>query len=225
MAARSSAPAKTMSQSVYEELRHRILDGRLPAGEPIRERDLAAELAVSRVPIREALPWLELAGLVTVRPRSTAVVTIITRRDVDELYDIRSALEPLVARTAAEAVSRGADSSALTAVVDAATAALAAGDLEAFHSESGRIHGAIEAIAGNRLLVTTMQPLDERSNRLNIANIRSEPEVRHDEHVRLSEAVSAGDAALASSIAYAHVEWGRRRTIATLAEVPGFTEG
>jgi len=215
-------PVKTMSQSVYEELRRRILDGRLPAGEPIRERDLAAELAVSRVPIREALPWLELAGLVTVRPRSSAVVTVVTRRDVDELYDIRSALEPLIARTAAEAVARGADASALVAVVTDAGAALADGDLARFHSESGRIHGAIEAIAGNRLLISTMGPLDERSNRLNIANIQAEPGVRHDEHVRLAQAVAAGDVRLASSVAHAHVEWGRQRTIATLADVPGF---
>ncbi|AZZ52468.1 GntR family transcriptional regulator [Rathayibacter festucae] len=220
----TKSPAQTMSQRVYEELRTRILDGRLPAGEPIRERDLATELAVSRVPIREALPWLELAGLVTVRPRSTAVVSIVRRRDVEELYDIRSALEPLVARKAAEAVARGADASALTAVVADASAALAAGDLARFHSESGRIHGAIEAIAGNRLLITTMQPLDERSNRLNIANIQAEPGVRHDEHVRLAEAIAAGDAPLAVSVAHAHVEWGRARTVATLAHVPGFID-
>lgn len=213
---------KTRAQAVYEELRARILDGRLPAGEAIRERDLAAELGVSRVPIREAMSPLELAGLVSVTPRKTAVVTTITRRDVDELYDIRAALEPLVARTAATAVAAGADPTALLAVVDAASDALDARDLRTFHVESGRVHGAIEAIAGNRLFISTMGPLNERSNRLNIANMSTDPSVRHDEHVRLAKAIGEGDAQLAGSLAHAHVEWGRRRTIATLSDVPGF---
>ena len=215
---------RTLSQAVYEELRARILDGRLPAGEPIRERDLAAELQVSRVPIREALGPLELAGLISVSPRRTAVVTTVTRRDVDELYDIRSALEPLVARTAAAAIRTGEDPTPLLAVVEAAGAALDAGDLASFHLESGRVHGAIEALAGNRLFITTMGPLNERSNRLNVANAKSEPDIRHDEHVRLVDAVATGNVRLAESAAHSHVEWGRRRTLATLSSVPGFVE-
>jgi DNA-binding GntR family transcriptional regulator len=215
---------KTLSRSVYEELRARILDGRLPAGEPIRERDLAAELSVSRVPIREALPWLELAGLVSLSPRRTAVVTRVTRRDVDELYDIRSALEPLVAGKAAAAVAAGGDVSPLTSVIAAAADALAAGDLQLFHVESGRVHGAIEALSGNRLFVSTMGPLNERSNRLNVANIPTDPHIRHDEHARLAAAIAAGDIRLSESIAHAHVEWGRRRTIGVLAGVPGFAD-
>lgn len=214
---------KMLSRFVYDEIRARILDGRLVAGEPVRERELATELAVSRVPIREAMPWLELSGLVVLSPRRPAVVTTITRRDVDELYDIRSALEPLVARRAAAQVAGGADPTALTTIVAEAASALVRDDLLAVHRANGRIHGAIESLADNRLFVSTMGPLNERSNRLNVANIHSDPTRRHTEHVALAEAITHGDTELASSIAHAHVEWGRARTIETLAQVPGFT--
>ncbi|WP_236720398.1 FCD domain-containing protein [Rathayibacter sp. VKM Ac-2630] len=162
------------------------------------------------------------------RPRHRAPPEHRRGDDRDPTRRRRALRHPLGPRAARGAqgrrggVARRRRLGARRVVTDASTA-LAEGDLARFHSESGRIHGAIEAIAGNRLLISTMGPLDERSNRLNIANIQAEPGVRHDEHVRLAEVVAAGDAGLASSVAHAHVEWGRRRTIATLADVPGFS--
>lgn len=213
---------ENLSRRVFDEIRARILDGRIPAGEPLRERDLGSELDVSRVPIREALPMLEAAGLVTLSPRRPAVVTMVTRSGVDELYDIRSALEPLVARMAASAVLAGADASPLVDAVNRAGAALDAGDLMSFHVASGGVHAGIEALADNKLFVVIMEPLRERSNRLNVANIERDPSKRHGEHVALVDAIAEGDAELAGAVAYSHVEWGRRRTFETLSSVPGF---
>lgn len=211
-----------LSRRVFDEIRARILDGRIPAGEPLRERDLSAELDVSRVPIREALPMLEAAGLVTLSPRRPAVVTMVTRSGVDELYDIRSALEPLVARKAAAAVSAGADPSSLVGAVSRAGEALAAGNLELFHHASGGVHSGIEALSDNKLFVVIMEPLRERSNRLNVANIERDPSKRHGEHVSLVNAIAEGNIELAAAVAYSHVEWGRQRTFETLSSVPGF---
>lgn len=216
------AASASLSRRVFDEIRARILDGRIPAGEPLRERDLSAELDVSRVPIREALPMLEAAGLVALSPRRPAVVTMVTRSGVDELYDLRSALEPLAARKAASAVAVGADVSALVGAVTRAGDALDAGDLPSFHRESGGIHAAIESLADNRLFVVIMEPLRERSNRLNVANMERDPSVRHNEHVSLVDAIAEGNSELAAAVAYSHVEWGRQRTFETLSSVPGF---
>lgn len=212
----------SLSRRVFEDIRARILDGRLPAGEPLPERDLSAELDVSRVPIREALPLLEAAGLVMLSPRRPAVVTMVTRSGVDELYDIRSALEPLVARKAASAVASGAAASALVEAVTRAGEALQSGDLALFHQASGKVHAEIEALSDNRLFVVIMEPLRERSNRLNVANMQRDPSKRHAEHVALVDAIADGATELAAAVAYSHVEWGRQRTFETLSSVPGF---
>lgn len=214
--------AENLSRFVYDELRQRILDGRLPAGESISEREIGSELDVSRVPIREALPLLAAAGLVTLSPRRPAVVTPVTRSGVDELYDIRAVLEPFVARQAAARVAAGADASPLRNTLALAAAAVQRNDLDGFHCHSGEVHMEIERLSGSALFVEVMAPLHERSDRLNVANIHTDPAQRHNEHEALVDAIAGGRPDLASAVAFAHVEWGRTRTLHTLEEVPGY---
>jgi DNA-binding GntR family transcriptional regulator len=71
--AETNDESKALSQFVYERLREGIISGRYAAGEPLRERDIASEFNVSRIPIRTALPRLEVGGFVRVLPRRTAV--------------------------------------------------------------------------------------------------------------------------------------------------------
>lgn len=218
----SAAQRGELSKWVFDQVRELILDGTLPAGAPLRERELSAELEVSRVPIREALPMLAAAGLVTLAPRRPAVVTTVTKSGVNELYDVRSALEPLAAFTAARSVAAGGDPTELLRAVEDAGFALQRDDLEAFHIASGMVHGCIESLAQNGLLTAVMDPLRERSNRLNVANIAAHPRLRHEEHVNLADAIARGEAQLAQAVAYAHVEFGRTRVFETLGDIPGY---
>ncbi|GAA2539909.1 GntR family transcriptional regulator [Mycolicibacterium diernhoferi] len=213
---------QSLSRYVFDELRARILDGRLPAGAPLSEREIGAELDVSRVPIREAMPLLEAAGLVTLEPRRPAVVTAVTRTGVDELYDVRAVLEPFAARGAAAAVAAGADPSDLNRSLDLADAAVHQQDWQAFHVHSGEVHLEIERLAGNTLFGCLMEPLRARTDRLNVANMRTSPTARHDEHVALVRAIAHGQVEVASAVAFSHVEWGRQRILETLASVPGY---
>lgn len=214
--------AQNLSRYVFDELRDRILDGRLTAGAPISEREIGAELDVSRVPIREAMPLLEAAGLVTLAPRRPAVVTAVTRTGVDELYDLRAVLEPYVARRGAAAVADGADPTALRHALVTAEESLGQSNWDSFHRHSGQVHLQIERLADKELFVAVMEPLRERSNRLNVANMRTDPTARHTEHVRLVDAIARGRVDLASAVAYSHVEWGRERILDTLESVPGY---
>jgi DNA-binding GntR family transcriptional regulator len=213
---------RNLSRYVFDELRARILDGRLVAGAPISEREIGAELDVSRVPIREAMPLLEAAGLVTLEPRRPAVVTPVTRTSVDELYDVRAVLEPFIARRAAAAVAAGADPADLKAALDLAGIAAHQEDWDVFHHRSGQVHLEIERLAENTLFVAVMEPLRERSNRLNVANMRTDPTARHAEHADLVDTIARGQVDLASAVAFTHVEWGRERILHTLESVPGY---
>ena len=213
---------QNLSRYVFDELRTRILDGRLAAGTPLSEREIGAELDVSRVPIREAMPLLEAAGLVTLEPRRPAVVTPVNRTGVDELYDIRAVLEPFAARGAAAAVAAGADPGGLTRTLDLAETAVHQQDWQSFHLHSGNLHLEIERLAGNTLFMSLMEPLRARTDRLNVANMRTSPTARHDEHTTLARAIAQGQVEVAAAVAFSHVEWGRIRILETLESVPGY---
>ncbi|WP_425846838.1 GntR family transcriptional regulator [Agrococcus sp. TSP3-2-1] len=85
---------RRLSGQMYAELERVIVDCSLPPGTALNDSDLAAQFGVSRTPVRDTLHLLESSGLVE-RGRSTGwVVTPIRKRDVDELAELRSLLEP-----------------------------------------------------------------------------------------------------------------------------------
>lgn len=94
------------SERVTRQLRDEIIDGARTPGSRLVERELAAELGVSRLPIRDALKALVTEGLVTPRPRTWAVVREFTPTDLADLDEVRSALETLAFRLAAQRRTR-----------------------------------------------------------------------------------------------------------------------
>ena len=86
-------------------VREQIIDGERAPGDKLVERDLATELGVSRVPVRDALKTLIAEGLVTPRPRTWAVVRTFTEADVEDLIEVRSAIDAKSAREDGEPTS------------------------------------------------------------------------------------------------------------------------
>jgi DNA-binding GntR family transcriptional regulator len=91
-----AAGAPVASQRIAAELAERILSGDLPPGTRIKQDELAAELATSRIPVREALRILAARGLVTLRANSGAWVTQMRLQDLQLSYRMRERLEPLL---------------------------------------------------------------------------------------------------------------------------------
>ena len=87
---------------VFQTLRQAILRGTLQPGERLMEIHLAQKLGVSRTPVREAIRMLQLDGLVTMVPRRGAVVAEITISDLEDVLEVRAALEELAARKACQ---------------------------------------------------------------------------------------------------------------------------
>lgn len=90
---------------VFQSIREDILGGRYEQNTELKEAAIGAELGVSRTPVREALRQLELEGLVTIIPNRGAYVNMITAKDVQDIYVIRSMLEGLCARWATQSIT------------------------------------------------------------------------------------------------------------------------
>ncbi len=93
---------RTISGAVAARLRQEIVAGELPAGQRLRQVEIARRLGVSTTPVREALAALQREGLVALHPQRGAVVFLPSVDDLREHYEIRIALEELAVGKAAE---------------------------------------------------------------------------------------------------------------------------
>ncbi len=95
----------SLSDMIFNALRDRILVGECPAGEKIQENDVADEFSVSRTPIREAFKQLEQEGLIENITNKGAYVLGFEKQDVEDLYEIRQAVEGVAIKWAIERIS------------------------------------------------------------------------------------------------------------------------
>lgn len=93
---------QSLPEQIAAQLSERIVTGVYPPGQRILEQAIAAEFAVSRGPVREALRLLERDGLVTILPRRGAQITNLSTAEVKEIFDIRAVLNGLRDRELAE---------------------------------------------------------------------------------------------------------------------------
>jgi DNA-binding GntR family transcriptional regulator len=149
------------SERVTRQLRDEILDGARKPGSKLVERDLAAELGVSRVPVRDALRTLVSEGLVTPRPRTWAVVREFTASDIADLSEVRTAFEPLTFRLAAERRTREG-LNRLRGALDEELEAARAGDAVRARRAAADFHEIVTSLAANDLLSELERTLRSR---------------------------------------------------------------
>ncbi len=202
-----------LRETVRDQIRQRIYNGRYAPGIRLIERDLAAEFDVSRLPIREALRMLREEGLVTERPTRGLVVRELTRADVEELFDVREALEGMSCRLAAQRAT-DTDLVALKHFLDQAKEATARKDVSAAREANGKFHDEIPRLAHNELLRNILEPLHGRLQWL--FRQTDDLELLCSEHQQLLDAIASGDAELAAKVAEQHVRSSRHRTLHAL---------
>jgi DNA-binding GntR family transcriptional regulator len=95
-------PAKTLRELALEKMRGAILELRFKPGERLVERDLCAQLGVSRTIVREVLRHLESEGLVAIQPNKGPIVARTSPEEARQIYEIRGVLEALAAKACAE---------------------------------------------------------------------------------------------------------------------------
>ena len=196
------------STRVASWLREAILDGDRDPGSRLIERDLAAELGVSRVPVWDALKQLEAEGLVELRPRTWAVVREFTDDDLADLDEVREVIEPLVFRLAAQRRRREGLDRLWQALQDERRSARAE-DSVAARRAAADFHEIVTEIADNALLASLMQSIRSRMRWA----LSQHDDLEHigGEHVALFGAIRDSDPDRAAELARAHIESSRRQ--------------
>ena len=92
----------SVSETLYDHLREGILTGTFAPGVVLRQEELAQRLGASRVPLREAMTRLEVEGLVVLRPRRGYAVLSLDRSEIEEIFELRAAVEEHLAGIAAQ---------------------------------------------------------------------------------------------------------------------------
>lgn len=192
---------------VFDVLMNAIMSGQLSPGERLLEVQLAEEMGVSRTPVREAIRRLELEGFVVMLPRKGAYVAGLSIGDVEDVYEIRTALETLAVRLAAQRME-DEDYRMLDDLVEKMQATWQEGDVDAWVKLDAAFHELLYKFSRNERLVQLMSNVMEQISRyriLSLANV----EVRHnslEEHQEVVAALRTRDSEEAAAAAARHIE-------------------
>ncbi|MFE6000962.1 GntR family transcriptional regulator [Streptomyces sp. NPDC056454] len=209
----------SLSVRARDAVRRRIVDRRYPQGARLVEREIAEELRMSRVPVREALRALVSEGLLELLPHSGVRVRRLERADVHHLYEVWEPLAVQASRLAARRVARAApgEPEGLAALRDSLERAeQAASDDEGAREVAAHtaFHDEIVALSGNPMLSRTMEQLSGQLQLL--FGLREEPAHMRAQHAVMFRCITAGDEESAAASTLLHVRDSRAVALRSL---------
>lgn len=209
------SPSPDLTERVYSAIQQAICTGELPAGARLTQEELAAQLAVSRQPVLQALRLLKRDGFVVDAPakgsardgapRGTrgVMVSALNATDIRQIYQVRSALDALAARAAALTRAR-----LPVTLVTRGRRAAGGDDIAAMIEADSAFHEAIYGASGNSYIAEAAQRHWHPIRRAMGAVLKhlGAREGVWDEHEAILEAIAQGDAERAERLARGHGE-------------------
>ncbi|WP_306320679.1 MULTISPECIES: GntR family transcriptional regulator [unclassified Streptomyces] len=219
------AAGSLLADRAYEELKGAVLANRLRPGDALSVPALAAQLSISRSPVREAVQRLIHDGLATHVPHKGAVVATVDVEDVRQLYVVREVMEGLAARLATERLdaSRVAE---LRELLERHEREVGTGVDERTHIEMDMAyHRMIREVADNAHLTAALDTIQGRAH-LALHQLwrgQEAPRLAVAEHRRIFEAMTSGDPDAADIAARDHIRKLRIRLSQAVAPGPSGT--
>lgn len=156
---------------VFKTLRENILKGILKPKQRLMELQLAEELGVSRTPIREAMRMLELEGLVVMIPRRGAIVAEITKKDLEDVLEVRCALEELAVALACAKITKQQIEELKQTVLEFQHA-MEDNDITSLAEKDVAFHDIIFAATNNPRLIQLLNNLREQMYRYRVEYLK-----------------------------------------------------
>jgi DNA-binding GntR family transcriptional regulator len=197
---------KSLTEQAADEIRQRIVLGEIALGASLSENTLAAELGVSKTPVREALLQLKNEGLVSIQPQRGSFVFDMSASEIVQLGELRETLELAALRLAAKYDRRGLATD-LAAILDKMTKALDRNDAAAYRKLDADFHGAMFERSANKYLLTAYLGIAFRIQALR-TRLSANPMLNRSsfkDHEKLRKLVEAGRIEEAADLLSSHV--------------------
>jgi DNA-binding GntR family transcriptional regulator len=163
---------KTIRRKIYEHLREQLLNGKIQPHQHLMEAQIARDIGTSRTPVREAFHSLELEGLIESIPRVGYVVKPISEQEVEEICEIRAAIEGLAARWAMEKAHEKLVME-LKKNISTTEDKISKGDVRVFVDMDAKFHEIISKFSGSQRLLELAQTLRRHMLRYRVQSIYS----------------------------------------------------
>lgn len=207
--------SNSLCNRVYEFLRGQILSGKLPPNTKLPETELAANMNVSRAPIREALNMLVSDGFVVKIPRHGAVVAPVTHKEIYENWDLRMLIEPHAAKMACQHIPKKELLSVRRIIMDT----MDTDSLEIYMDSDYRTHSTIYEYVPNSQLQNFLRQTMSNSMRYRFYAENHRPTYSRvtkavcEEHLAIVDALLEGDENKACNCMAAHIDRGYKRLV------------
>ena len=200
-----------LSDRIYMTLREHLCSGALPSGRPLQEAALAAQLGVSRTPVREALARLASEGLLESDGRSLTV-PLLTESDIEDIYELRLLLEPEALRQVALRIREKAQLVPIREQLAVMVVAHAENDVDSFMEANYRYRAAWLEMVPNRRLLRAIEIYADHVRYLRVLTLgdRAVRAVVLSGLKRLAAALAAGDGEAAKTAMHDHLLQAKR---------------
>jgi DNA-binding GntR family transcriptional regulator len=206
MAIKNPKIKESLSDKAYRQLKAKILDNELHAGQQMIEAEVSELLSMSRTPTREAMLRIANEGLIELIPRHGMRIKPISITDMQEIYEILTGIEATAAALCAKKGLTDDQLSLMRNAVDEMDKALLEDDLNLWASSDERFHRYLVEFSNNKRLNVLVSNFIEQSHRARMITLkfRPKPTNSNKDHLDLILAIEARDAEKARLIHHNH---------------------
>ncbi|WP_210413857.1 GntR family transcriptional regulator [Luteithermobacter gelatinilyticus] len=198
----------TIVDSVFEELKKRIISGEYKAGFQLRQDLLAGEMGTSRIPVREALVKLESEGLIEIIPHKGGVVRRLSLEEATELFDLRILIECDLLKKSLPHMRPEDFDEAEIALAKFDKVVVSLDNIDHWTRLNWEYHYQFYKAAKRPYTIKTLQTLHGNTDRYIRQQLLKEgaPERAHEEHAALLELGRKGKVEAAANLLRRHIE-------------------
>jgi DNA-binding GntR family transcriptional regulator len=202
----TASSAATLQHQAYDFVKARIMSMEYKPGQYVTDSEVAEALDISRTPVREALRRLEQEGLLINQARRGWKVYTLSLEDIHDIFDIKEALEGMVARRAAanpDEASRSALGEAMARMQQAAQG----DDVEAWMEADVRLHHVVLAMGSNERAANVIQQLNDQWHRVRVGFLAMKGRIARSnlEHKAIVDSILAGEEEEAERLMRVHL--------------------